>query len=220
MGVPPWVLLTVAAIGLLGSLLGALAAFGGVMLTQRRSDRRDEAAWARERRRENERWAREDAARTFELKREAYISYFETVGRYRDELSRNLPGDNVPSREEYQGLIDDLGVARAKVDIYGSPKIKFFAEGLEKLINDILRGRVRREDDLSARVSKMVALSLLRSNILEATRMDLGIVPLGLTSLERDDARSLFGDDDDDDYWDWDDERDDREGAEVQVHTD
>ena len=65
MGMPPWVLLTVAAIGFLGSIFGALAAFGGVMLTQRRSDRRDAAAWAREREREHAHWAREDAARTF-----------------------------------------------------------------------------------------------------------------------------------------------------------
>lgn len=76
------------AIGFLGSIFGALAAFGGVMLTQRRSDRRDESAWAREREREHARWTREDAARTFELKREAYITYFDAVGQYRDGLGK------------------------------------------------------------------------------------------------------------------------------------
>lgn len=50
----------------------------------------------------------------------------------------------------------------------------------------------------------MAAHSYTRSNLLEAMRMDLGIIPPGLTPLERDDDSE--DDEDEDDYWDWDDE--------------
>jgi hypothetical protein len=60
---PLWVPLVVAVIGLVATIVG-------VIITQRRSDRREKIAWERERERERERWAREDAARTFELRRE------------------------------------------------------------------------------------------------------------------------------------------------------
>jgi hypothetical protein len=58
-----------AVLGLIGTAGGAIA---GVVITQRRSDARDRAAWKRER----ERWAREDAARTLDLRREAYIEFY------------------------------------------------------------------------------------------------------------------------------------------------
>lgn len=63
---PLWVPLFVAGLGLLGTIVGAL---GGVVITQRRSDEREQAAWDREMQRE--RWSREDEARTFEQRREA-----------------------------------------------------------------------------------------------------------------------------------------------------
>lgn len=58
-----WVQLVVAAIGLLGPIVGTVA---GVLITQRRSDRRKAAAWERERARERELWARDDVLRNFE----------------------------------------------------------------------------------------------------------------------------------------------------------
>ena len=58
-----WVPLVVAAIGLLGTSVGTIA---GVLVTQRRADRREGLARKREQQRERERWAREDALRTFE----------------------------------------------------------------------------------------------------------------------------------------------------------
>ena len=67
-----WVPLAVAALGLLSTLVG-------VLLTQRRSDRRENTSWKRERERERERWAREDAARTFEHRREAYADFYESL---------------------------------------------------------------------------------------------------------------------------------------------
>ena len=69
---PLWVPLVVAAIGLLGTFSGTIA---GVLITQRRSDRREGLTWERERQRERDLWAREDALRTFEQRRDAYIGF-------------------------------------------------------------------------------------------------------------------------------------------------
>jgi len=63
--------------GVIGTLVGGAAA--GSILTQRRADRRENQAWAREREREHERWTREDEARTFEHRREVYIDFYVAV---------------------------------------------------------------------------------------------------------------------------------------------
>jgi hypothetical protein len=73
---PLWVPLVVAGIGVAGTLAGGVV---GSALTQRRADRREEKAWAREREREHEQWVREDEARTFEHRREAYIEFYVAV---------------------------------------------------------------------------------------------------------------------------------------------
>jgi hypothetical protein len=73
---PLWVPLVVAGLGLLGTITGTI---GGVLIAQRRSDRREATNWNRERERERERWAREDAARTFAHRREAYSDFYESL---------------------------------------------------------------------------------------------------------------------------------------------
>jgi hypothetical protein len=57
-------------------MLGTLV---GVLVTQRRSDRRDDLNWKRQRDREQQQWAREDAARTFEHRRDAYSAFYEAL---------------------------------------------------------------------------------------------------------------------------------------------
>src|SRR6476469_10864229 len=84
-GTPLWVPLTVAVIGLIATIVGTIS---GVIITQRRSDRREKVAWERERERERERWAREDAARTFDLRRESYIEFYTVVDQARRNLAR------------------------------------------------------------------------------------------------------------------------------------
>lgn len=74
--IPIWVPLVVAGLGVLGTIAGTLS---GVLLTQKRSDRRERESWERERKREHERWAREDALRTFERRREAYEDFYESL---------------------------------------------------------------------------------------------------------------------------------------------
>jgi hypothetical protein len=73
---PLWVPLVVAGIGVVGTLAGGVV---GSILTQRRADRREEKAWARERERDREERAREDEARTFEHRREAYLDFYVAV---------------------------------------------------------------------------------------------------------------------------------------------
>lgn len=62
--------------GLAGTTTAGIA---GVLITQRRSDRREEKNWQRERERERERWTREDAERTFEQRRDAYADFYESL---------------------------------------------------------------------------------------------------------------------------------------------
>ena len=51
----------------------------GVVLTQRRSDRREDERWKRDRERERESWAREDARRTFEQRRDCYVDFLQRL---------------------------------------------------------------------------------------------------------------------------------------------
>src|ERR1017187_4839024 len=73
---PLWVPIAVAGVGVLGTIIAGIA---GVLITQRRSDRRDDKTWARERERERERWERDDQARTFEHRRESYADFYESL---------------------------------------------------------------------------------------------------------------------------------------------
>lgn len=69
---PLWVPILIAGLGL-------LATIAGVLITQLRSDRREQHNWTREREREHERWEREDSGRTFEHRREAYSQFYESL---------------------------------------------------------------------------------------------------------------------------------------------
>lgn len=69
---PAWVTLVVAVVAAGGAL-------SGVMITQRREDRRDVATRAHELDRERERWRRDDEQRTFEERRKAYVEFLESL---------------------------------------------------------------------------------------------------------------------------------------------
>jgi hypothetical protein len=97
---PIWVTLLVAILGLIGTAGGAIT---GLVITQRRSDIREKAAWHRERERERERWAREDAARTFDLRRDQYVAFYGAADRYFEVLFdryRSLPIEDSKSLDE------------------------------------------------------------------------------------------------------------------------
>ena len=73
---PLWVPLVIAGLAILGTIGGTVA---GVLITERRSDRREETNWNRERDRERQRWQREDEARTFDHRRVAYSDFYESL---------------------------------------------------------------------------------------------------------------------------------------------
>ena len=115
--------LIVAVIGLIATIVGTVAS---VIITQRRSDRREMVAWEREREREHEPWAREDAARTFELRRNAYMEFYEAAKAQRAEfLAVFAEVDGVEPT-----LQTHLAVSRAfeKVKVYGSTTVAAVAD--------------------------------------------------------------------------------------------
>ncbi len=69
MTTPAWLTLVLAVLSPVGIIVG-------VALTQFFGNRREDLRWGREREREQQVWAREDAARSFEHRREAYITFF------------------------------------------------------------------------------------------------------------------------------------------------
>lgn len=110
---PLWVPLLVAGLGLAGTILGTVS---GVLLTQRRSDRREALNWKLQREREREAWAREDVARTFEHRRQAYGDFYVSlkamalraynhgIGRGDDEDEELPEGWHFPTFQRLQHL--------------------------------------------------------------------------------------------------------------------
>lgn len=95
-------------------------ALGGVVITQRSADRREQENRANDAERERARWAREDESRTFEHRRDAYISYFEAI---RDAVSlinqRHYHSPEIPGPLP-SGWTGAMWAGLQKVDIYGS----------------------------------------------------------------------------------------------------
>jgi hypothetical protein len=109
--------LVVAGIGLLGTIIGTVS---GVLITQRRSDRREAEAWERER--ERERWVREDALRNFEQRRDAYIDFYATLR----EMARTAY-DHGMGLSEPEELPFEWNMAAARkhelLRVYASPEV-------------------------------------------------------------------------------------------------
>jgi hypothetical protein len=176
---PVWVPLLVAILGLLGTAGGAIV---GVLITQRRSDRREKAAWDREREREREVWAREDAARTFELRRQSYVEYFEAVDAVireyndmmvrlgmlliddedRDVVEARSSGTPEFSKEKQRAYYSALD----RVEMYGSTRV------LKQKSEISLRVLKARQNLTFATVNE---LERQRAHLLQAIRVDLGV---------------------------------------------
>jgi hypothetical protein len=106
MQTPIWIPLVVAALGVVGTVTAGIA---GVLITQRRADRREEEISERERRREREHWAREDTARTFEQRQRAYVNYYKSIrrmARIADDLSDEMSSRSLPEDWGRQALED------------------------------------------------------------------------------------------------------------------
>ena len=123
--IPLWVPLVVAGIGLLGTIIGTIA---GVLITQRRSDRREHVAWKRERERERERWVREDLLRNFEARRDALVDFYETLREMaRTAYDHGMGLSDTPSEDVEGELPFEWNMAAARkhehLRIYASPKV-------------------------------------------------------------------------------------------------
>jgi hypothetical protein len=132
--IPLWVPLVVAGIGLLGTIIGTIA---GVLITQRRSDRREHDAWEREREREWERWAREDLLRNFEARRDALVDFYETLremARTAYDHGMGLSDPPRPPHEEEEGELPfEWNMTAAQkhehLRIYASSEVLVAADG-------------------------------------------------------------------------------------------
>lgn len=115
----------VAAIGLLGTIAGTIA---GVIITQRRSDRREHVAWIRERDRQRELWAREDELRNFEHRRDAYVNFYDSLRRMVRSAYDHGMGLSDPPPQEAEGELpfewnQEAGRQLEHLRIYASPTV-------------------------------------------------------------------------------------------------
>jgi hypothetical protein len=127
---PLWVPLVVAGVGLVGTIIGTVS---GVLITQRRSDRREAAAWERERARERDLWAREDAQRNFEARRTACVTFYEILREMARTAYDHGMGLSKPPKKEAEGELPfEWNQAAAKklehCRIYASPEVLVAAD--------------------------------------------------------------------------------------------
>jgi hypothetical protein len=176
---PLWVPLAVALVGLLGTAGGAI---GGVLITQRRADKREADAWERELERERARWGREDAARTFEQRRAAYIDFYQAnahtpeliseyvMARLRGDKEAKSPSFWSPEAEErFQTL-----------QIYASPRVTEVAReaqgAYQKMVLELIKWQGDQEEDIIEKLDEpMDRWKLSVHKLLAAIRKDLGI---------------------------------------------
>lgn len=102
-----WLSIILAVVAVLGSVGGTVV---GVVITQRRSDRRDKLQWERTREIETARWAREDAMRTFERRQACYMEFEEflrsaALAVYRAGFSPASQLDDDWKTSTYQSLL-------------------------------------------------------------------------------------------------------------------
>jgi hypothetical protein len=113
-----WPLLVSGGLGIGGALLGT-------WLTQRAATKRETANWERELQRETARWSREDQSRAFDHRREAYVDFFDELGRVQ-ELVFTL-GAGEASGEDYFELLEDWRYAAYKklqtLALYATPTV-------------------------------------------------------------------------------------------------
>jgi len=147
---PVWVPLVVAALGFIGTLGGAL---GGVVITQRSADKREQESRADQFKQERERWAREDEARTFEQRRDAYIAFYEALGQTLGIVNYFFhKGADLSKLPLQQGWNDFLLYHLQRVEIYGSESIVALAQRLYE-ITGVWGGTLHRSPDDPNRVT-------------------------------------------------------------------
>jgi hypothetical protein len=103
---------------LIGVVTG-LVALSGVFYTQWRADQRERQRWDRERAHERAIWDRDDAARSYEHRREAYMTFLNTYQISRDAISlaeESLISDPSENSEFLAPLYRSVG----EVQVFGT----------------------------------------------------------------------------------------------------
>lgn len=162
----PWVTLIVAAMGFVATIVG-------VMITQRRSDRREDKNWERERERERARWAREEAARTFEQRQEAYAEFYESLR----EMTRTVYDHGVGLSEGSDLPLDwNLPTFRKlqHLELYASTEVANFALAAYFSCRQWGHNAVRGQDDEQFRSLQQLTEQDI-GLLLDALRADLGV---------------------------------------------
>ena len=172
---PLWVPLVIAGLGLLGTVLGSI---GGILLTQRRADRREAEAWHRERERERAQWAREDAARTFDQRRDATVEFYEALRESTDLLFLYEMGRG-PLPHDWDGASSRH---LQRLQVYGSPLVVEAAKEAHDdawwwgFSSDSGRGGLQSPDELREAFTKdRKTYDDAASRLLVRIRDDLGI---------------------------------------------
>jgi hypothetical protein len=102
-----WISLAIAALGIAGAL-------SGVVLTQRQANRRDALAWKRE-----------EQSRTFEQRRDAYLSYYEATRALFLKVYEHGGGssENPGNPEVPDDFAQPVYFMLTQLQIYGSPAV-------------------------------------------------------------------------------------------------
>jgi hypothetical protein len=134
---PIWVPLVVALLGL-----------GGILLTQRRADRREDARWQREREREQALWAREDAARSYEQRREAYVAFIKEFQRLWHELTSVAITRGLADFDPSFDYLDSLYERLVQIQIFGTDEAANLAYAAYRTLSGGVFGRKKIPNDV------------------------------------------------------------------------
>jgi hypothetical protein len=173
---PIWVTLLVAGLGFMGTVGGAI---GGVLVTQRSAEKREAAARQLESDREKQRWTREDAARTFDQRRDAYLSFYHANGQIGRRIHEYLvmrihgvddvepPPSWMPDAEEKLNALAIYGTQRV-VDLANEAQFQYRKMAMEAAAWEPESG-TRSLDDRGDQWFSA------RHNMLQVMREELGI---------------------------------------------
>lgn len=177
---PLWVPLVVAGLGVIATVCGTLA---GVLVTQRRSDRREAVGWERERDRERERWAREDALRTFDHRRSAYESFYESLRGMALMAYNHGLGLSPEPRDQTlpEGWQTGASNALQHLTLYATPRVYDAASVASNAAWRWGHATTHGQGD-DAFYDRQLAYDAAELELLDVMRLDLGIPEASLTT--------------------------------------
>jgi hypothetical protein len=166
--------LIIAAFGIAGTL-------GGVWLTQRSGDRRENVNWTRQLERERALWAREDELRTFEHRRTAYVDFYQAnVDAQRSAaayFSARARGDDTVERPPLWAALAEQ--RREVLEIYATPRVTTPARKAQEAYRMLALESLRQwepDDDHDDQFKKrMDEWDAAARELLKAIREDLGV---------------------------------------------